>query len=346
MVSAFSSAEQYQPVESVDYAGRALAVQFSTAQQEYEAARQRAGLFDRSDRGLIAVTGKDRKSWLHNLVTNAVKTVADGAGTYAFALDVKGRIQFDLNILALAERLWVDVDANYLAAALKHLDRYHISEDVRLADQTAAFARLGVAGPESTAIATRLGVSGLGDMPALSQQALSAGVVLVRHDFAGHMGFELLVPIAAAAQWWDRLAGDLSVTPVGQAALDVLRIEAGIPWMGRDLDEKVVAPETGQLARAVSYNKGCYLGQEVVERMRSHGALPRRLVRLACNDGPHLSLPTPILRENTDVGRVTSLVAHPTEGKRIGLGYLKSAVADGAGLTAGDPPIELQLLPA
>ena len=346
MNSAFSAAQHHAPSDTLEYAGRMVPRRFAPAAQEYANARERVALFDRSDRGLLEVTGRDRQSWLHNLVTNAVKTVPAGAGVYAFALDVKGRILFDMNIMVLAERVWIDVDAAFAAIAYRHLERYHISEDVKLTDQSAAHARLGVAGPESPRIAAALEAAVLAEMPLLSQSTVSPDGLLIRNDFTGQTGFELLAAAGDAAKWWDRIAGDLQVSPAGFATLDALRIETGIPWMGRDLDEKVVAPETGQVARAVSYNKGCYLGQEVVERMRSHGALPRRLVRLICDGGPELNLPTPILRDGADVGRLTSLVEHPQGGRRIGLGYLKSAVTDDAGLTVGDPPTPLRFPPA
>ena len=118
----------------------------------------------------------------------------------------------------------------------------------------------------------------------------------------------------------------------------MLRIEAGLPWLGRDLDEHVLPPETGQVERGISFHKGCYLGQEIIERMRAHGELNKRLVRLCAADGTGLKLPAKLRRDNLDVGRITSLVPHPCDACWVGLGYLKTAVTGFADILAGDPP--------
>jgi folate-binding protein YgfZ len=208
---------------------------------------------------------------------------------------------------------------------------------VQVRDVTDRHARLGCAGPRAADIAAELGVSNFRALPTLTSVPLNvAGTVLVRHDFAGLPGLELLVPRGEGAAWWDRLV-EAGAAPAGFVTLDVLRIEAGIPWLGRDLDEQVVAPESGQVERGISYQKGCYLGHEVIERMRSRGAQARRLVRLRMEPGAELPLPV-ALRQGGVVGRITSLVAHPIEPARVGLGYLKTSITDYSGLTAGDPP--------
>lgn len=123
--------------------------------------------------------------------------------------------------------------------------------------------------------------------------------------------------------------------PAGAATLEVLRIEAGIPWLGRDLDETVLPPETGRKARGVSYTKGCYLGQEILERMRSRGSLGRRLVRLRLARGGDPRPPAAICQEGIEVGRLTSAACHPLSGEWIGLGYVRTTVGDATGLTVG-----------
>jgi folate-binding protein YgfZ len=338
VASPFSPSEHYARAETVEYHGVLLPARFGDAAGEYRAASERAALFDRSDRGLVIVTGVDRKSWLHNLVTNAVKTLDDNLGNYAFALDVRGRVQFDLNILSLPDALWLDIDAATIPAALAHLDRYLLAEDVQIGDATARYARLGCSGPDAGEVAARLSLTHFPAMRALESFALKGGGRFVRHDFAGRPGFELILPHAQAVAWWDRLVADPAVTPAGQNMLDVLRIEAGIPWLHRDIDATVLPPETGQIERGVSYHKGCYVGQEIIERMRSRGALARRLVRVRTADGEGLALPTPLRQNSSEVGRLTSLVLHPVTGEWIGLAYLKTRASEPAGVTAGDPP--------
>lgn len=347
--SPFESAAAYKPVETVEIGDVSLAAQFDAdPAAEYRRAKDTGGLVDRSGRGLIRARGADRRDWLGNLVTNAIKPLNAGGGAYAFAADVRGRTLFDLNVLALADELWLDLDARVVADAHHHLDRHLIMEDVQLSVATDEYARLGVCGPAAPTIANELGCGfdellELGNRPAAEDTAH-----LVRHSFAGLPGFELFVPRSEAAAWWDRLAE--KVRPIGCRTVDVLRIEAGIPWYFRDIDDKVIPPETGQVERGISYHKGCYLGQEVIERMRSHGSLARRLVRLRTPDGSDLELPADLALEGKNVGRITSLVPHPADGDWIGLGYLRTKVSDPAQaeITAGDPPrsIAAELLEA
>ncbi len=336
-ISPFSEARTYAPRETQDIRGVRMAALFDTPAAEYEAARSAPLLLDRSDRDLLVLVGKDHQPWLHNLVTNSVTALAEGAGNYAFALNLKGRILFDLNILSLPEALWLDLDHAAVAVAAAHFDRHLFTEDVKLENVSGQYARLGCSGRGAADVARALGVTKLAGLPALSHVALPDGARLIRHDFAGATGFELLVPRGQAAAWWDRLA-ELGARPTGYRTLDLLRIEAGIPWLRCDLDEQALPPETGQVERAVSFHKGTYLGHEVVERMRARGVLARRLVRLRAADGTGLEVPAPLMRDQLEVGRITSLVSHPTKPYWPGLGYLKTSVTGYAEITAGDPP--------
>lgn len=360
--SPFQNAERHKSAANfVDHHGLLMPALFGDAAAEYRHVREQAGLFDRGDRGLLLVTGRDRKPWLHNLITNAVKTLEDGRGCYAFAADVRGRVQFDLNALARPDALWLDIDFATVEPARKHLDRMLITEDARMKNASADFARLGVAGPRAAEIAQCLGVPDLNTMPTLASAAVPTAalprglvaaapeLVLFRHDFAGLPGFEMFVPSEQAAAWWDGLLSDenfqsLGLRPAGLETLHALRIEAGIPWFPEDIDDKTLPPETGQVARGISYHKGCYLGQEVLERMRSHGSLARRLMRLTIENGDSLKPPAALLQSGTEAGRLTSLVKHPAEPHWIGLGYLKTKIQDFTNLVVGEPPRAVRIL--
>ena len=340
-----TAARHYQGARYESIRGVRMAADFGATAAEYQAARSGAALFDRSDRGRIVLTGEDVRRWLHTLVTNTVESLEDGAGSYAFAVDVKGRILFDMNILcagaAASGALWLDIDQLVAGPAAAHFDRYLFTEDVQVAVASDHDARLACSGPDAPAIAGKLGVSDLLSHPALASFPLTEDTVrLFRHDLTGLPGFELIVPRAAAAEWWDRLA-EAGATPAGHAVLNVLRIEAGIPWLGHDLDDRVLPAETGQLDRAVSPAKGCYLGHEIIERMRSRGVQAQRLVRLASEQGEGLKLPAPLQQDGREVGRLTSLVRHPCGPRWVGLGYLKTAVTSTTSLTAGDTPIHV-----
>lgn len=341
----FAAAERYRPTEQRESRIGPRPVAFGDVAREIESARRAAALFDRSDRGLVEVTGADRKSWLHNLVTNQVNNLDENTGNYAFACELKGRVVFDLNILVLPDRVWLDIDAGVIDDAIAHLDKRLIMEDARMTDRTAEFARLGVSGPHAAQIAADLGVTNLVAMPALSSAPVG-DALLFRHDFAGVIGFELIVPRDAAAAWWDRLAE--KAAPAGTAALDVLRIEAGIPWLGREIDEKTLPPETRQVERGISYHKGCYLGQEVLERMRSHGSLAKRLVLASIGAGPDgfspPTLPAPLLLDGVEVGQLRSLVPQPTaEVRWVGLGYLRTKVAAPVTADLGETGVSVEL---
>lgn len=337
-VSPFSEARAYTAQGWLTCGDVRVAANFAALADECQVARQKAVMFDRSDRGMLVLTGAERQAWLHNLVTNAVKSLAENAGNYAFAVNVKGRILFDLNILCLPDALWLDLDGMAVARAAAHFDRYLFQEDVKIVNASGQYARLGCSGPQAGAVAGQLGAANFAALSVLESVPLADGEArLVRHNFAGAPGFELIVPRGRAAAWWDRLA-TAGVQPAGYRTLDLLRIEAGIPWLGRDLDEHVLPPETGQTERGISYRKGCYLGQEIMERMRAHEVLNKRLVRLRAADGAGLELPATLRRDNLDVGRITSLVAHPREPYWVGLGYLKTAVTGFADITAGAPP--------
>lgn len=337
-VSPFSEAKTYVATEFVTPGGVRMAAQFAPPADEYRAAREHVALFDRSDRGLFAATGAQRKAWLHNLVTSAVQALDDPRGQYAFALNVKGRIVFDLNIICLPDTLWLDLDLPVVTTAAAHFDRHLFAEDIKITDVTGQYARLGCSGPRAADIALDLGVAGFRNLAPLAHVALDDGAVrLVRHDFAGGPGFELVLPRGEAARWWERLT-DAGAQPAGSRTLDLLRIEAGIPRLGRDIDDKVLPLETGQVERGVAFNKGCYLGHETIERMRSRGAPAQRLVQLRTVDGAGLELPAALRRDGIEVGRITSLASHPRESYWPGLGYLKTSVTGYADITTGNPP--------
>lgn len=344
MRSFFAEAETWRPTQTGEHRGVELPLAFADAAHEYQAARSGPVIFDRSDRALLRVTGKDARPWLHNLVTNAVKTLNPGSGCYAFVVDVRGRIQFDLNILARENELWLDVDRAAAPALLQYLEKYHILEDVNLSQETERPARLAMGGNLDALNHPLIRATLAGQE---FDQKEDCGIVAFRHDFLGRPGVEMLFPAHIAPRCWDGWVREHRVQPVGLRVLDVLRIEAGIPWLGRELDDRALPPETGQVARGVSYRKGCYLGQEVLERMRSHNVLARRLVRLRAGArGAEWPSSCPLLRDGTEVGRVTSMVTHPLTHDWVGLGYLKTSVAAPTRLQADDREVEVSELHA
>lgn len=305
--------------------------------RQYAVATRRVALLDRSDRALIEVGGPDRATWLNNLVTNVIKTLAAGEGNYAFAVNIKGRVLFDMNMLVVDDparpdgRLWLEIDAGWTADALKHLNRYIIAENVKVTEVTSQFSRWAILGPRAPAVVERLGLGNLSAMASLQHVARGDGeasVRMVRHDFAGPIGAEFIVSSGGGSAWRETLldAGRAAgIEPIGAETADVLRIEAGIPASRRDIDADTLPPETNQIERGISYHKGCYLGQEVIERMRSHGVVPRKLVGLKLASAEVPPMPATVIRDGSDVGRATSACWSFVLGAPLALGLVKTA---------------------
>lgn len=301
-------------------------------QSQVRAARERGGLLMRADRAVIEITGRDRAAWLHNLVTNTVKTLSPGEGNYTFATNVKGRCVFDAGILALEDRIWLDLDRRWLDAAHKHLGRYIITEDVTLTRREDA-VRFAAIGPAAAPFAARLGCGNLSTMAQWQHAAATvcgAAGRVVRNDFPGLPAADVYLMGATeneAAGAARALATELGIVEITREAAAILRIEACIPESIEDIDDTVVPPETGRIEQGISYHKGCYLGQEVIERMRAHNVLARKLVGVAVEADSPPPRGAVIAREGTEIGSVTSACWSETLAAPLALGYVKSAYA-------------------
>jgi folate-binding protein YgfZ len=329
--------QQAEDIRAEPGTPRTLPADYGDPQAEYAAAVGQAVLCDPLERGLIAVIGRDRASWLHNLVTNTVKTLQPGEGNYVFATNARGRILFDGNVLILPDAIWVDIDRAVLPKALSHFQRYHIVEDIRLVDRTADFCRMSLLGPRAAEALAGLGATQGAAMAALGSTTVplpgadaSARMLVVRNDRVGLPGFDLFAEPRHADGLRRYLLGPPGPAAgrIGRTALEMLRIEAGIPAWGQDIDEETLPAETAQLDRAVSFVKGCYLGQEVVERMRSRGSLARRLVGLAFSGAGEPEAGDLLLLHGQPVGRLTSWCRSPRRAAITGLGYVKAAAAE------------------
>lgn len=314
--------------------GRAVIGCYMDLRAEYDALRTGLALVHRPTRVLLEVTGKDRAGWLHNLTTNEVKKLVPGEGNYAFALNTQGRILFDLNLMVRDDRIWIELERSVLDFAKTHLEKYIITEEVAIADAGDALVHFELAGEAVKAQLARLGVGHAAVMPRYSTLMVGIDGVempLVRTDFCGVFSVEMLVPVEQAESFWNHWTeqGSDRATPVGLVAVNIHRVEAGIPWMPFDLGDDCLPSETGQFERAVSYQKGCYLGQEIVERMRSRKSIARSLVglRLDGEDIPPRDAQL-ISAEGVVVGRVTSACQSFALGSTIALGYAKTAFTE------------------
>lgn len=295
----------------------------------------------RDERAWLVITGRDRAAWLHNLTTNAIKTLHPGDGNYAFALNVQGRILFDLNAMVTQEAIHVDLDQRWLPLARKHFDKYTITEDVKCDDQSGECRRMALIGPGVSDLLASLGVPQASAWPLLGLRPIrlfDVDLLAFRSDFCGPFAIELSGPTPAADEVWRNLMNVDQTQPmaeVSEAAIGLLRIEHGIPAPGREITDEYLPAETRQLHRAVSFQKGCYLGQEVVERMRSRQVVARQLALLRLDSTTLPSAGAEVLDSSgKPVGNVTSACVSPKHGRAIALAYVKtSAATDGTALT-------------
>ena len=304
---------------------------------EHAAINNAAGLWHHGHGGLVEVGGKDRVGWLQNLLTQDIKNVSPGDGHYAFAVNVKGRIVFDLHVWMDREAIWLDLDRRTLDDALSHLNKFIITEDVTLADRSEEFVRLVLLGPKGGAILSEFGATHASAMAHFQHMPIDiagASVRLLRQSELGPCGWALNLPSESATTVRSELlrVGEAhGLIPVGLDAVNIQRIEAGVPWSMNEIDNTVLPAETGQFDRAVSFNKGCYLGQEIVERMRTRGSVARALVglRLDSPDGAEgFTEGAPLGHDGRTVGIITSTCQSLSLGSWIGLAYVRQAQSD------------------
>jgi folate-binding protein YgfZ len=306
---------------------------------DYTAARTHAALFDLSARGKIELAGNDAAVFLHNLTTNDVKGLAPGAGCEAFLCTATAKVVAHGHVWRCPpegkrEALWLDLDEGLAAKTYQHLDRYLISEDVTLTDRTAELAQFHLAGPAMSQVLAVVGIT----MDAYVRNTFhTAGPLTVRFtDPLGLPGCDLLFPASHAGSLRDDLtrAGAHAGTA---ETFDVLRVEAGTPVYGKDMDETTFAAEVGRTLQAISYTKGCYLGQEPIVMARDRGVVQRGLVGLLL--GAETVPPGTLLYRDgkKEAGRTTSSVASPKLGQAIALAYIRrGSQAPGTALEAED----------
>ncbi len=301
---------------------------------QYAALNSGAAWIDRSYRSLIEVTGKDRVAWVHNLTTNQVKTLGCDEGNYAFVLNVQGRILFDLNVVVRAASIWLDLDRRFLQTALTHFKKYIIMEDVRLTDRTADFMRVALAGEQAKQLLAELGAGHAAAMPAVSMTTIVHGqsrIDVMRNDFCGVFAVDLFLPLSISSAFEGEIRGSHRALPAIQVEDEVVqirRIEAGIPWSGAEITNDVLPAETRQLERAVSFQKGCYLGQEIVERMRARKVVAKMLSGLKVSGE---IVPAPgseiVAEAGGVVGIVTSSCHSVALNGPVALAYIKTTSA-------------------
>lgn len=309
--------------------GWLLPVHYGNGVAEYHAARQRAVLFDISHHGKVEARAADAASFLHNLCTNDVKNLSAGAGCEAFLTTAQAKIAAFVVIYRSlpedASAFCLDTGPGMGEKVFQHLDRYHISEQVELSDRTHDLAQMHLAGPQAQEVLERVLEERLPELLELRHTTHAlAGVTcqLRRRQPMGLLGYDLLCEKDRAVTVWQALVAG-GAQPAGLEAYNALRIEAGTPVYGLDIDDTNLPQEVARVERTISFTKGCYIGQETVARIRTYGHVNRSLTGLKLAGEAAASRGAKLFHADKEVGRITSSVVSPRVGQGIALAYLR-----------------------
>lgn len=329
------------------------------AAAEYRRTLESASLFDVSGRGKLEVSGPEAPPFLHNLSTNDINNVPLGGGCEAYFCDHRAKVQaqaliYHVLIDGSRHAYWLDVAPGYNEKLLKHLDRHLIAEQVELADRTREFAQFHLAGPSARAVLEKALAAPLPDLAEFQHMERTFGANATchirRHDPLGVPGYDIVCLNPRAEGTWKLLVA-AGAGPAGSEALNTLRTEAGTPLYGVDIDENRFVMEVPRALRAVSYAKGCYLGQEPIVMARDRaGHVSRAFLGVKILDGGCLPAGTKLFRDAAEVGILTSCVESPRLGAPLALGYIRRGNQDpGTRLEAetaeGRRPVEVLPFP-
>jgi tRNA-modifying protein YgfZ len=311
-----------------------------TNQDGYRTIREGAALVEDESRARIAVSGKDRGSYLHGLLTNDIQALTPGTGCYAAWLTPQGRMMTDMHVLEAGDMMLLDVPASVRELVVQRLDQFLFSEDVQLGDVSGALRSVSMHGPRAAEVIERTVALSPGDWPQYRNARADfsgTAVVVARIDQLGVPGFTMYVDAGSQTDLVAALER-AGATRVGDGAFDAARVEAGYPLFGIDMDDDIIPLEAGIEPRAISLTKGCYVGQEVIIRVlhRGGGRVARRLVGLHLHDAPAPARAARIHAGGRDVGFVTSAAQSPRLGT-IALAYVhRDFVAPGTKVEVGD----------
>jgi folate-binding protein YgfZ len=324
------------PVRENEYRGATTAALFSEAHDEFSALLTGCGIYDLGFRARISLTGGDRVRWLNGMVTNNIRDLAAGRGVYAFLLNPQGRILGDMLVYNAGETLIVETDRSQVEKTLATFDHYIIMDDVEVTNAGEEQTTLGLAGPKSRAILNAAGI----EVPELQPLQMIApkcncdcgcvACTVVRGEDAEQESYEIWLASKDVYKTWSALVA-AGATPVGSEALEMQRIAAGIPLYGVDIRERDLPQETEQM-RALNFNKGCYVGQEIVERIRSRGNVHRKFTGFLMEGATVIEVGTKIIAgkvgDEKEVGDVTSVAVLRTRSgeQTLALGYIRREV--------------------
>lgn len=309
-----------------------LPVKFTNAISEHDAVRNDVGIADVSYLSTLCLTGEDRAKYLHRLISNDVENLAVGEGNYSTLLTNRGKIIGDLKVYVFNDKIYISTAPENVQQVFTELDKYIIADDVELSIETERVGVIGVYGPNSPELVqSALGIDELSALPEYHSRYCEIDnqwIGCVRSNSVSECGFHLYTSAIALEWLWKKLTSERDgVVPIGWDAVETLRIETGTPRYGTELTDTVI-PLEAELEHAIDFEKGCYIGQEIVARMKYRGH-PNRLLRgLVIDAEKPAQQNAPIFNEDKEIGWVTSSVYSPTLSKPIALAYVRMVVTE------------------
>lgn len=309
--------------------GCALPNHFGDWKAEYRMASETVVLLDKNYRAYMEFTGPDRIRYLNAILTNDIKGLHQNHGNVSLFLNPQGHIQAEIETYAQADKLFCVSFAMIRERLIAGLDKYIIMDDVTLEDRTEAHATLALEGPKAANVVRKLSgieLSAVGELEMKEATVTSIPCRIIKRSPGGIPGAEFLLEPEQVQALWEILEGaarEHGGGPAGYVALNAVRLEFGVPWFGYDFGEKQIPHESGLQDSHISYTKGCYTGQEIVERVRSRGQVNRVRVSLRF-DGPVAPAANAVLSsDGKEVGYVTRAGFSPLLNGFIGMGYVR-----------------------
>ncbi|HET6371472.1 MAG TPA: aminomethyltransferase family protein [Nitrospiria bacterium] len=307
---------------------------YGEVEEEYCAVRSSVGLCDCSHWGKVLLTGRDRGKFLHNLTSNEVASLKEGEGSYNTILTPKGRMLASFWVHALKDFLLIELDLTRSKRFIELLDKYTFFADVKMEDVTSEWGVLLLAGPSTPLLVHAV----LGTIPPslppghfFMEEVGGKNAIFINRPAVGGHEYAVYVRSESVGSVWERLmeaGAPFGIKPVGQDALEILRIEAGIPRYGSDMDDSIIPVEAGLEERAISYTKGCYVGQEVIARIKTYGHVNKHLLGLRIHGDEVPGRGSKVFDlEGKEAGWTTSAVHSPELGGVIALAYLRPQVS-------------------
>ena len=324
-----------------------LVSSFGDPTTEYEASRSSAALCDSSHFGRLSATGADVLDLLNRLSTNLVESIEVGSGARTVLTDERGRILDHLQVFNMGTWTLLIVGPRNRERVLAWIDKYTIVDDVQTEDITLSTAMFNILGPQARdklSVLAGTQVNALDLYQWTDATIHGTGVQVLRTDSAGNPSYEVMSRVEDAAALW-RAMKDAGIVPIGSEAFEALRIEGCIPGPEAELNDAYNPLEAG-LWNSISFNKGCYIGQEVIARLDTYGKVQRHLVSIGFPGGTHVESGAKLSCDGREVGSVTSVAQVPGKDGLLALGYIrKEASALGTKLTlASDPAVSAEIL--